>query len=126
MAALRDLVAKDLDLLTCEWAPALVVDFPMFEKNKVQDLTPLHHPFTAPNCTVDELKNDPLGALTVYDIVLNGTELGGGSVRIHDRVMQETVLKLLNINQKEAEEKLLFNWYIGARLSAACRIGNRF
>ena len=109
LAALRDLVAKDLDLLTCEWAPCWVVDFPMFEKNRSGDLTPLHHPFTAPNCTVDELKEDPLGALTeAYDIVLNGTELGGGSVRIHDRLMQETVLKLLNINEKEAEEKFGF------------------
>ncbi|URQ67685.1 aspartate--tRNA ligase [SAR86 cluster bacterium] len=109
LAALRDLVAKDLDLLTCEWAPCWVVDFPMFDKNKIGDLTPLHHPFTAPSCTADELKNDPLGALTeAYDIVLNGTELGGGSVRIHDRLMQETVLKLLNINQKEAEEKFGF------------------
>ncbi len=109
LAALRDLVAKDLDLLTCEWAPCWVVDFPMFEKNKSGDLTPLHHPFTAPNCTADELKDDPLGALTeAYDIVLNGTELGGGSVRIHDRLMQETVLKLLNINEKEAEEKFGF------------------
>ena len=109
LAALRDLVAKDLDLLTCEWAPCWVVDFPMFEKNKSGDLTPLHHPFTAPNCTADELKNDPLGALTeAYDIVLNGTELGGGSVRIHDRLMQETVLKLLNINEREAEEKFGF------------------
>ena len=109
LAALRDLVAKDLDLLTCEWAPCWVVDFPMFEKNKSGDLTPLHHPFTAPNCTADELKDDPLSALTdAYDIVLNGTELGGGSVRIHDRLMQETVLKLLNINEKEAEEKFGF------------------
>ena len=109
LAALRDLIAKDLDLLTCEWAPCWVVDFPMFEKNKSGDLTPLHHPFTAPNCTADELKEDPLGALTeAYDIVLNGTELGGGSVRIHDRLMQETVLKLLNINEKEAEEKFGF------------------
>ena len=109
LAALRDLVAKDLDLLTCEWAPCWVVDFPMFEKNRSGDLTPLHHPFTAPNCTVDELKEDPLGVLTkAYDIVLNGTELGGGSVRIHDRLMQETVLKLLNINEKEAEEKFGF------------------
>ena len=109
LAALRDLVAKDLDLLTCEWAPCWVVDFPMFEKNRSGDLTPLHHPFTAPNCTADELKDDPLGALTeAYDIVLNGTELGGGSVRIHDRLMQETVLKLLNINEKEAEEKFGF------------------
>ena len=109
LAALRDLVAKDLNLLTCEWAPCWVVDFPMFEKNKAGDLTPLHHPFTSPNCSVEELKKDPLSALTnAYDVVLNGTELGGGSVRIHDKEMQQTVLNLLNINDEEAEEKFGF------------------
>jgi len=109
LAALRDLVAKDLNLLTCEWAPCWVVDFPMFEKNKAGDLTPLHHPFTSPNCSVEELKKDPLSALTnAYDVVLNGTELGGGSVRIHDKEMQQTVLNLLKINDEEAEEKFGF------------------
>ena len=109
LAALRNLLAKDLDLNACEWAPCWVVDFPMFEKNNSGELTPLHHPFTAPNCTVDELKNNPLGALTeAYDIVLNGIELGGGSVRIHDRLMQETVLELLDIDEKQAEEKFGF------------------
>ena len=109
LAALRDLVAKDLNLLTCEWAPCWVVDFPMFEKNKAGDLTPLHHPFTSPNCSVEDLKKDPLSALTnAYDVVLNGTELGGGSVRIHDKEMQQTVLNLLNINDEEAEEKFGF------------------
>ena len=109
LAALRDLVAKDLNLLTCEWAPCWVIDFPMFEKNKAGDLTPLHHPFTSPNCSVEALKEDPLSALTnAYDVVLNGTELGGGSVRIHDKEMQRTVLNLLNINDEEAEEKFGF------------------
>ena len=109
LAALRDLVAKDLNLLTCEWAPCWVVDFPMFEKNKAGDLTPLHHPFTSPNCSVEDLKKDPLSALTnAYDVVLNGTELGGGSVRIHDKEMQQTVLNLLKINDGEAEEKFGF------------------
>ena len=109
LAALRDLVAKDLDLLTCDWAPCWVVDFPMFEKNKNGDLTPLHHPFTAPNCSIEELIQDPLAALTdAYDVVLNGTELGGGSVRIHDKEMQQTVLNLLKINNDEAEEKFGF------------------
>ena len=109
LAALRDLVAKDLNLLTCEWAPCWVVDFPMFEKNKAGDLTPLHHPFTSPNCSVEDLKKDPLSALTnAYDVVLNGTELGGGSVRIHDKEMQQTVLNLLKINDEEAEEKFGF------------------
>ena len=109
LAALRDLIAKDLDLLTCDWAPCWVVDFPMFEKNKSGDLTPLHHPFTAPNCSTEELTKDPLSALTdAYDVVLNGTELGGGSVRIHDKEMQQTVLNLLDINDDEAEEKFGF------------------
>ena len=109
LAALRDLVAKDLDLLTCDWAPCWVVDFPMFEKNKNGDLTPLHHPFTAPKCTIEELIKDPLGALTdAYDVVLNGTELGGGSVRIHDKEMQQTVLNLLKIDDDEAQEKFGF------------------
>ena len=109
LAALRDLIAKDLDLLTCDWAPCWVVDFPMFEKNKSGDLTPLHHPFTAPNCSTEELTKDPLSALTdAYDVVLNGTELGGGSVRIHDKEMQQTVLNLLDINDEEAEEKFGF------------------
>ena len=109
LAVLRNLLAKDLDLNACEWAPCWVVDFPMFEKNNSGELTPLHHPFTAPNCTADELKNNPLGALTeAYDIVLNGIELGGGSVRIHDRLMQETVLELLDIDEKQAEEKFGF------------------
>ena len=109
LAALRDLVAKDLDLLTCDWAPCWVVDFPMFEKNKNGDLTPLHHPFTAPNCSIEELIRDPLAALTdAYDVVLNGTELGGGSVRIHDKEMQQTVLNLLRISNDEAEEKFGF------------------
>ena len=109
LAALRDLVAKDLNLLTCEWAPCWVIDFPMFEKNKAGDLTPLHHPFTSPNCSVEDLKKDPLSALTnAYDVVLNGTELGGGSVRIHDKEMQQTVLNLLKINDEEAEEKFGF------------------
>ena len=109
LAALRDLIAKDLDLLTCDWAPCWVVDFPMFEKNKNGDLTPLHHPFTAPNCSIEELIKDPLAALTdAYDVVLNGTELGGGSVRIHDKEMQQTVLNLLRISNDEAEEKFGF------------------
>ncbi len=109
LAALRDLVAKDLDLLTCEWAPCWVVDFPMFENNKSGELTPLHHPFTAPICGIEELKDSPLEALTdAYDLVLNGTELGGGSVRIHDKGMQQAVLSLLKIDKEEADEKFGF------------------
>ena len=79
------------------------------KKNKIGDLTPLHHPFTAPNCSIDELLESPLDALTdAYDLVLNGTELGGGSVRIHNQDMQKTVLNLLKIDDDEAEEKFGF------------------
>ena len=109
LAALRDLVAKDLDLLTCDWAPCWVVDFPMFEISGSRSITPLHHPFTAPRCTLQELKDNPLSALTdAYDVVLNGTELGGGSVRIHDHEMQSAVLEVLDIGAEEAEEKFGF------------------
>ena len=109
LAALRNLLGKDLDLLESDWAPCWVVDFPMFEKNNKGELTPLHHPFTAPRGSIDELKEDPLNALTdAYDVVLNGTELGGGSVRIHDHEMQKVVLSLLGINEEQAEEKFGF------------------
>ena len=109
LAALRNLLGKDLDLLESDWAPCWVVDFPMFEKNNKGELTPLHHPFTAPRGSIDQLKADPLNALTdAYDVVLNGTELGGGSVRIHDHEMQKVVLSLLGINEEQAEEKFGF------------------
>ena len=109
LAALRNLLGKDLDLLESDWAPCWVVDFPMFEKNSKGELTPLHHPFTAPRGSISELKADPLNALTdAYDVVLNGTELGGGSVRIHDHEMQKVVLSLLGINEEQAEEKFGF------------------
>jgi len=109
LAALRNLLGKDLDLLESDWAPCWVVDFPMFEKNNKGDLTPLHHPFTAPRGSIDDLKADPLNILTdAYDVVLNGTELGGGSVRIHDHEMQKVVLSLLGINEEQAEEKFGF------------------
>ena len=109
LAALRNLLGKDLDLLESDWAPCWIVDFPMFEKNNKGELTPLHHPFTAPRGSIDELKADPLNALTdAYDVVLNGTELGGGSVRIHDHEMQKVVLSLLGINEEQAEEKFGF------------------
>ena len=109
LAALRNLLGKDLDLLESDWAPCWVVDFPMFEKNSKGELTPLHHPFTAPRGSIDELKAEPLNALTdAYDVVLNGTELGGGSVRIHDHEMQKVVLSLLGIKEEQAEEKFGF------------------
>jgi len=109
LSALRDKLAKDLNLLTSAWSPCWVIDWPMFELNLNNEITPLHHPFTAPRCTIEELKKDPLTCLSdAYDIVLNGIELGGGSVRIHDHKMLLSVLEVLGIDSVEAEKKFGF------------------
>lgn len=109
LGALRIKVGHDLNLLTCEWAPLWVVDFPMFEENDDGSLTAMHHPFTAPKCSPEELKTNPAGALSrAYDMVLNGTELGGGSIRIHDKKMQQAVFETLGIGEAEQEEKFGF------------------
>jgi aspartyl-tRNA synthetase len=108
LGALRCKVGEDLEMYTCEWAPLWVVDFPMFE---VVDggVTSLHHPFTSPACTAEELEANPLAALSqAYDMVLNGCELGGGSVRIHDQTMQQTVFRVLGISEEEQREKFGF------------------
>lgn len=99
MGSLRCKIAEDLNLYTCDWAPLWVVDFPMFEKNEDGEWSALHHPFTAPSCDIEDLQSDPSMALSkAYDMVLNGTELGGGSIRIHQSNMQEAVFKLLSIS----------------------------
>ena len=109
LGALRCKVGEDLDLYTCDWAPLWVVDFPMFEMTDSGALTPLHHPFTAPSCSARELENDPANALSrAYDMVLNGVELGGGSIRIHDQEMQAVVFEVLGINDQEQREKFGF------------------
>jgi aspartyl-tRNA synthetase len=106
MAALRVKVGLDLDMLTTTWAPLWIVDFPMFEQDKEGNLTSVHHPFTAPSCSPEELQAEPLKALSrAYDMVLNGTELGGGSIRINRLDMQQTVFRLLGIGKEEAQEK---------------------
>lgn len=109
IGALRVKLGADLDLYTQDWAPLWVVDFPMFEEDDNGRLSPLHHPFTAPSCSPEALKDDPANALSrAYDMVLNGTELGGGSIRIHDQTMQRTVFDILGIGQAEAQEKFGF------------------
>jgi aspartyl-tRNA synthetase len=109
LGALRCKVGADLDLYTCAWAPMWVIDFPMFETTDSGALTPLHHPFTAPSCSEEELKANPAAALSrAYDMVLNGCELGGGSIRIHDQKMQQTVFDVLGINPEEQREKFGF------------------
>ncbi|WP_280545895.1 MULTISPECIES: aspartate--tRNA ligase [unclassified Halomonas] len=109
LGALRVRLGEDLDLYTADWAPLWVVDFPMFEEDGSARLQALHHPFTAPSCDAETLKAHPASALSrAYDMVLNGTELGGGSIRIHDQAMQQTVLEVLGIGEEEAREKFGF------------------
>jgi aspartyl-tRNA synthetase len=110
IGALRVKLGHDRGLVADEWQPLFVVDFPMFEDDGNGGLTPLHHPFTAPAITSPEmLKTEPAAILSrAYDMVLNGTELGGGSVRIHDTEMQKAVFDLLGISDEEADDKFGF------------------
>lgn len=109
LGALRCKLGEDLNLYTCAWAPLWVVDFPMFEKAGSGSWTPLHHPFTQPSCSVEALRENPGAALSkAYDMVLNGTELGGGSIRIHDGAMQQAVFEVLGINEEEQQAKFGF------------------
>ena len=109
LGALRLRVAEDLGLVQPGWAPLWVVDFPMFEEDGKGGLTPLHHPFTAPSCDVETLRDAPQHALSrAYDMVLNGSEIGGGSVRIHQQDMQQAVFDILGIDSEEASEKFGF------------------
>ena len=108
---LRNRIAHDLELLQGEWAPMWVIDFPMFEFNEDENRwESLHHPFTAPNTTdIEQIRQEPGKASSrAYDLVLNGIELGGGSIRIHDADMQAAVLELLGISEEEAREKFGF------------------
>jgi len=111
IGALRCKLGKDLDLYTHDWAPLWVIDFPMFEKNEDGSISPMHHPFTAPNVgNLSVLETDTPEEIISrgYDMVLNGYEIGGGSIRIHDEKMQAKVFKMLGISEEEAQEKFGF------------------
>jgi aspartyl-tRNA synthetase len=109
LAALRVKLGEDLGLIQTQWAPMWVVDFPMFEEDAEGNLNSTHHPFTSPSCSPEELMANPAVATSIaYDMVLNGTELGGGSIRIHDQEMQKTVFKVLGIGAEEQREKFGF------------------
>ena len=110
IGALRDKIGKDQGLLEGDWKPVWVIDFPMFDwDEKSNRFTAIHHPFTAPSCSADELKADAGKALSrAYDLVLNGTEVGGGSIRIHKTDMQQVVFDLLGMEQEESQEKFGF------------------
>jgi aspartyl-tRNA synthetase len=111
LGALRDKLGADLGLLEPGWRPVWVIDFPMFEWDEDEKRwVALHHPFTAPAVNdYAALAADPGNALSrAYDLVLNGSEIGGGSIRIHDRTMQQTVFGLLGIGEEEASAKFGF------------------
>jgi len=118
MSSLIKKIGDDLNLYTTKWAPCWVIDFPMFEKNGEGNLTSLHHPFTLPNCSAQDLKDSPETSIAhAYDIVLNGYELGGGSLRVFDTDMQKTIFDILNISKEEADNK--FGFLLKA-LSSGC------
>ncbi len=118
MSSLIKKLGEDLSLYTEKWAPCWIVNFPMFETNSDGDLTPLHHPFTLPKCSSKEIKNDPENVTAyAYDVVLNGYEIGGGSLRIYDKSMQETIFEILKISKEEADKK--FGFLLKA-LSSGC------
>lgn len=110
LGALRVKLGLQRNLLQGEWKPLWVVDFPMFDWDAAaQRWNAIHHPFTAPSCSMAALQKDPGSALSrAYDLVLNGTELGGGSIRIHNTDMQKAVFKLLGIAEEEAQSKFGF------------------
>ncbi len=110
IGALRVKVGLDRGMLDGEWKPLWLTDFPMFDwDDKNQRWNAIHHPFTAPSCTMEELEANPGQALSrAYDLILNGTEVGGGSIRINRTDMQTKVFEILGIGEEEAREKFGF------------------
>ena len=110
LGALRDLVGEDLGLLEGDWRPVWVIDFPMFDwDEREKRWTALHHPFTAAQQDIETVADDPGVAISkAYDMVLNGTEIGGGSIRVNDSVEQKKIFELLGIGEEEANSKFGF------------------
>ena len=100
MSAFRDELGRALGVVEDRWAPLWITEFPMFEQGR-ETLVAAHHPFTQPACDVAQLQAQPHRTLSrAYDIVLNGTEIGGGSLRIHDAAMQQAVFDVLGVGQE--------------------------
>ena len=108
MSSLIKRLGKDLDLYQKDWAPCWITNFPMFESD-AGNLKALHHPFTRPKEDLEKFIKDPSGAQAyAYDLVLNGYEIGGGSLRVHDSKMQSAIFDALNISSEEASLKFGF------------------
>lgn len=109
MGALRNRLGEDLGLIDQGWAPCWVTEWPMFERTGDGRLTAAHHPFTQPACSVEALRISPETALAnAYDVVLNGHELGGGSIRSHQRDMQRAVFEVIGLSDNEAHGRFGF------------------
>ena len=111
MGALRIKLGHDRNLLASGWKLVWIIDWPMFESDSVSNrLQAMHHPFTSPqNLSAESLKENPTATLAkAYDIVINGYEIGGGSIRIHQPDLQQTVFSLLGIGEEEAKDKFGF------------------
>ena len=110
MSALREKLGHDLQLIDQEeYKFGWITDFPLFEEDIKGNLSPSHHPFTATNGGIDSLKKDPINAIArAYDLILNGSEIGGGSLRINNLQEQLEIFSILGINKKEAQEKFGF------------------
>jgi len=109
LGALRKKLAEDLDLYDREWACCWVTEFPMFEINDDGVVSAVHHPFTMPVEELDEMEADPLQALShSYDIVINGYEVGGGSIRVHDPDVQRSIFRVLKLSDNQAHAKFGF------------------
>ena len=109
MSSLIKKLGEDLKLFTSKWAPCWIINFPIFEKNNDGNITPLHHPFTLPKCSKKELEENPENSISyAYDLVLNGYEIGGGSLRIYDKDMQQAIFDILKISRDEANTKFGF------------------
>ena len=108
MSSLIKKLGKDLDLYQKDWAPCWITNFPMFESDD-DNLKALHHPFTRPKEDLENFRKDPSDAQAyAYDLVLNGYEIGGGSLRVHDSKMQSAIFDALNISNEEASLKFGF------------------
>ena len=108
MSSLIKKLGKDLDLYQKDWAPCWITNFPMFESD-ADNLKALHHPFTRPKEDLEKFRKDPSVAQAyAYDLVLNGYEIGGGSLRVHDSKMQSAIFDALNISNEEASLKFGF------------------
>ncbi len=109
MGALRNRLGADLGLLEDRWAPCWITDWPMFERGTDGRLTAAHHPFTQPACSLEALRASPETALAnAYDVVLNGFELGGGSIRSHQREMQRAVFEIIGLDEQSAQQRFGF------------------